>query len=74
VANTRRSIFIGAQAAWMGIGREQPGAERWSWKEKLFDYDDQVGIQVKFIGGLKRAIFNSNSFGSCVCSTYTTRA
>lgn len=73
VANTRRSIFVGAQAAWMGIGREQPGAERWSWKEKAFDYDEENGIRIKFVGGLKRAIFNSNSFGSCVCSTYTTR-
>lgn len=73
VANTRRSIFVGAQAAWMGLGREQPGAERWSWKEKAFDYDEENGIRIKFVGGLKRAIFNSNSFGSCVCSTYSTR-
>lgn len=74
VANTRRSIFVGAQAAWLGIGREQPGVERWSWKEKRFDYDDENGVQIKFVGGLKRAIFNSESFGSAVCSTYTTRA
>lgn len=73
VANTRRSIFVGAQAAWMGIGREQPGAERWSWKEKAFDYEDQIGIRIKMVGGLKRSIFNSKSFGSAVCSTYSSR-
>lgn len=74
VANTRRAVFLGAQAAWMGIGRANPGAERWSWKEKSFDYEDQHGISIRYVGGLKRSIFNSKSLASCVMSTYTTKA
>lgn len=74
VANTRRACFLGAQSAWMGIGREQPGAERWSWKEKSFDYEDQYGIRVKFVGGLKKSVFNSASLGSIVISSYTSVA
>jgi len=72
VANTRRAVFCGAQAAAIAFGQES-GKNKFSWKEEYFDYENQLGIAAGCIFGMKRTIFNSKSFGSIVCSTYAVK-
>jgi N4-gp56 family major capsid protein len=70
VANTRRAILCGAQAATMAFG--QGGSEnKFSWTEELFDYENQLGVAAGTIAGLKKTIFNSKDFGSIVISSYS---
>lgn len=62
VASTRRALFCGAQAGLMAFGRDN-GPDAMTWTEELFDYQNQLGVSAGLIGGLKRTIFNSASFG-----------
>jgi len=68
-ANFRRAIFCGAQAGLMAFGRDD-GPNRMSWTEELFDYENQLGVAAGCIGGLKRTIYNSQSFSTIALSTY----
>lgn len=68
VANTRRAIFCGAQAALMAYGENGDG--EMSWVEELFDYKNQLGVAAGMIGGLKKAVFNSVDHGVIVIPTY----
>jgi N4-gp56 family major capsid protein len=68
VANTRRAIFCGAQAALMAYGENGDG--EMSWVEELFDYKNQLGVSAGMIGGLKKATFNSVDHGVIVIPTY----
>ena len=71
VANTRRAIFCGAQAAIMATGRDTdtPG-EKMSLRTEEFDYGNQVGVSAGLIWGIKKAIFNSNDFGVITMHSY----
>jgi N4-gp56 family major capsid protein len=69
VANTRRAIFCGAQAAVMAYGQDSEGGEM-SWVEELFDYKNQLGVSAGLIGGLKKTRFNSLDHGVIVVPTY----
>lgn len=51
------NLFLGAQAI-LFSRRKRP-----SWKEKAFDYDDQVGIAATMLYGVAKATFNSEDFG-----------
>ena len=73
VANTRRAIFAGAQAACIGFGRDN-GPNEMTWVEELFDYQNQLGVLAGAIFGVKRSIYNSESFGTITLSTYATAA
>ncbi len=66
-ANTRRAVLCGAQAAVMGFG--EGNSESGNWVEKLFDYDNQLGVKAGLIYGLKKTVFNSIDFGTIVVST-----
>lgn len=68
VANTRRAIFCGAQAALMAYGENGDG--EMNWVEELFDYKNQLGVSAGMIGGLKKAVFNSVDHGVIVIPTY----
>ena len=68
VANTRRAVFCGAQAAVIAFGRDN-GPNQMTWVEELFDYKNQLGVLAGAIFGVKRTIFNSLSFGCIVLST-----
>jgi N4-gp56 family major capsid protein len=70
VANTRRAILCGAQAATMAFG-QGGGENKFSWTEELFDYENQLGVAAGSIFGLKKTIFNSKDFGTIVMSTYS---
>lgn len=71
--NVRRSVFCGAQAAWAAFGQGY-GPGRFSWVEKLFDYDEELGVSAGCIGGMKAARFNSEDFAKIVISTRGTAA
>jgi N4-gp56 family major capsid protein len=74
--DTRRAVLCGANAAMIAFG----GAEsdtRYSWKEKLFDYDNQFGVAAGAIWGLKKSVYapesgstNQEDYGTVVVSTY----
>lgn len=67
--NVYRSPFLGAQSLMIGFGRRYAG-RRMSWKEKLFDYDNQLGVKAGMIWGVKKTQFNSRDHGLFVLSTY----
>ena len=69
ISTVRRAIFAGAQAGVMAFGRDN-SPNQMTWVEKMFDYDNQLGISAGSVFGAKRTIFNSESFGSIVLSTY----
>ena len=69
VANTRRAVFAGAQAAMCAYGRDN-GPERFTWVEELFDYENQLGVAAGLIWGLKKTVFNSADFATIVMATY----
>jgi N4-gp56 family major capsid protein len=58
-----RALFCGAQAGIMAYGR------RIGWKEKVFEYDSQFGVEVSSIYGFSKAQFNSEDFGVITCDT-----
>jgi len=73
VANTRRAVFCGAQAAWVGYGQDY-GPSRFKWVEELFDYNKQLGVSGTCVGGLKSSRFTidgtAKDYGKIVISTY----
>ena len=69
VANFRRAVFCGAQAAVIGFGQKSQSSKM-SWVEELFDYENQLGIAAGMIFGIKKTVFNSVDFGTIVLSGY----
>jgi N4-gp56 family major capsid protein len=70
VANSKRAILCGRQAAMVGYGREYSGSTRYKWYEELFDYQRSLGVGVGVVWGITKTIFNSVDYGSIVISTY----
>ena len=68
VASTRRAAFCGAQAVWAAFGQGF-GPGRYSWVEKLFDYDEELGVSAGCIGGMKASRFNSEDYAKLVVPT-----
>ena len=69
VPDTKRAVFCGAQSAWCAYGRGY-GEGRLSWVEKLFDYDDELGVAAGCNAGLKKSRFNGADFGTIAITTY----
>jgi hypothetical protein len=69
VANTRRAIFMGAQAALFAVGKGG-NPDSMTWVEEEFDYENQLGVSAGMIYGLKKTVFNSADFASIVVATY----
>jgi N4-gp56 family major capsid protein len=68
-----RALFLGAQAGAIAFGNG--GGEtvsRYSWKEELFDYGNQLGVAAGSMFGIKKSIFNSKDFGVIALDTYAT--
>lgn len=76
VANTRRAVLCGAQAAMFATGRDADAgqADKFTWVEEDFDYGNQLGVSGGSIFGLKKTRFNSKDFGTFVASTYSPAA
>lgn len=74
-SNVRRAVLAGAQACTMAFGRYgSTDPEKLQWTEQRFDYDEEVGIAIKTIFGLKRNRFNGLDYGSIVVPTYAVAA
>lgn len=69
ISTVRRAVFLGAQAAHIAFGQNHSETE-YKWQEETFDYARELGVAVKTILGMKKAVFNSEDFGSIVVSTY----
>jgi N4-gp56 family major capsid protein len=70
VANTKRALFCGAQAAALAFGRGEGDSQKFRWLEELRDFGRQIGIGVSAIWGLKKTVFNSSDFATVVIDTY----
>src|SRR3990167_2192221 len=62
-----RNLFLGAQAGAVAFGKRD-GNRGMSWKEKLFDYDEQLGVKAVMIWGCTKTTFNSRDLGTIVIS------
>jgi N4-gp56 family major capsid protein len=69
VANTRRAVLCGAQAAVFAYGQPSSGGEM-SWVEELFDYKNQLGVAAGMIFGIKATRFNNLDFARLLIPTY----
>jgi N4-gp56 family major capsid protein len=73
VANARRAVLVGAQAAMFATGRDDDVGQqdKFSWVEERFDYNNQLGVSAGSIFGLKKTRFNSQDFATFVAATYS---
>lgn len=69
VTTVRRAVLAGAQALMLGYGRDN-GPGRYTWVEELFDYENELGVSVGCIYGMKKTVFNSMDFADVVMSSY----
>ncbi|MBM4104657.1 MAG: DUF4043 family protein, partial [Planctomycetes bacterium] len=58
-----RALFCGAQAGILAYGRKV------GWKEKVFEYDSQFGVEVSSIYGFNKSKFNNEDFSVITCDT-----
>lgn len=65
----RRGVFCGAQAIVAAFG-QGGSANKMSWNEELFDYNNQLGVSAGMIYGFKKARFNAIDFSTIVLSGY----
>ena len=66
-----RALFLGAQAGIIAHGNGSgTGEARYSWKEELFDYGNQLGVAAGAIFGIKKSVYNSADFGVMALDTY----
>lgn len=70
VANTRRAVLLGAQAAMIAYGQNNGGPNKYRWNEELLDHKRKLEVSAWSIWGLKKTVFNSSDFGTVVVSTY----
>lgn len=68
-ADVARAVLCGAQAACLAFGRGY-GKNTFSWKEELFDYENQLGVAAGCIGGLVKTRFNGSDFAVVTMSSY----
>lgn len=52
------ALFLGAQAAAFAVAQET------NWVEKPFDYDNQFGVAIDTIFGIKKSVFNGVDFAT----------
>ncbi len=70
VANTRRWVFAGAQAASIAFGKGNSLGNKFSWVEELFDYGNQLGVSAGSIWGLKKMVYNNIDFATITGASY----
>lgn len=70
VANTRRAVLLGAQAAVCAYGQKQSGPSKYRWNEELLDHKRKLEVSAWSIFGMKKAVFNSVDFGAITISSY----
>lgn len=70
VANVRRAVLLGAQAAVMSERKLSSGSKT-KWSEEQFDHGRRVEMGAFKIWGLKKVQFDSADFGTIVVPTYS---
>ncbi len=71
IANVRRAVLCGAQAASIAFGRGF-GKNVFNWVEELFDYKNKLGVSAGAQAGMVKTRFNGSDYGTVVCPTYAT--
>ena len=69
VANTRRAVLCGAQAAVLAYGQNNADGEM-TWVEELFDFGNQLGVSAGMIFGMKKTVFNAADFATIIMTSY----
>jgi len=69
ISTVRRAVMCGGQASMLAFGRDN-SAEKFTWVEELFDYENELGVSAGLIFGLKKTVFNSQDFATIVMSSY----
>jgi N4-gp56 family major capsid protein len=65
-----RALFLGQQAGVIAFGNGGGSTvARYSWKEELFDYGNQLGVAAGSIFGITKCVFNSLDFGVIALDT-----
>ena len=67
--NTRRAVFCGAQSLAVGFGQRNT-KNKFTWSEKYFDYDEEVGIKAGLVYGMKKTRYRGEDYGTIVISSY----
>lgn len=71
ISTVRRGVFLGAQACALGYGTNfGEGGTAYKWVEETFDYEDELGVSVKCLLGMSKAVFNSTDFATITLSSY----
>ena len=70
VANTRRAVLLGAQAAVVAYGQGPYGGTRYRWNEELLDHKRKIEVSAWSIFGMKKVQYNSIDYGVITISTY----
>ena len=65
-----RALFCGAQSGVIGFGRGYDWPHKFKWVEDTKDYENQVGIAIGTVYGMKKSVFNSTDFATIVMSTW----
>jgi len=71
--NVARAIFVGAQAAALGVGGQAgPNGQplRVRWVEELLDANNQLRVTAGMVFGIKKSRFASQDYATIVCSTW----
>lgn len=73
VANTRRAVLLGAQAAYVAFGMKHTGG-KFRWNEELLDHKRKLEVSAFSIWGLKKCVYNSEDYGVVTIPTYAAAA
>ena len=68
--NVARALFCGAQAGVIAFGRGYDWPHKFKWVEDAKDYENQVGVSIGTVYGMKKSVFNSKDFATVVMSTW----
>jgi N4-gp56 family major capsid protein len=67
-----RNVLCGAQAGIVAFGQRYSN-RRMSWKEKLFDFDNQLAVKAGLIFGVIKSVFNGIDYGTVVTPVQATQ-
>jgi N4-gp56 family major capsid protein len=56
-ANVAHNLLLGKQAGFWAVAKPM------FWKEKVFDYENQTGFAVGYIGAIAKTVFNAKDYG-----------
>ena len=66
--NSRRAVFLGAQAAGIAFGQDS-GENKYRWNEELYDHKRRLEVSAWSIWGCKKFVWNSSDFATIVVTS-----